>query len=168
MHVAAFVEQTRAQDIPDDVIALGKKSILDGLGLALSGAVAKSGELVRRHLDDLGLGSGAATVIGSQRRVAPRFAAFANGVGIHADDYDDTQLAVAPDRVYGLLTHPTAPALPAALAVGEATGADGRSTRGRVQDRRSDQSAALPDRLSCDRHLRDIRGRGGERETHAA
>ncbi|HEX2724493.1 MAG TPA: MmgE/PrpD family protein [Beijerinckiaceae bacterium] len=127
-HVAAFIEQTRAEDIPDDVIALGKKSILDGLGLALSGSVAKSGELVRRHLDDLGLGAGAATLIGSQRRVPPRFAAFANGVGIHADDYDDTQLAVAPDRVYGLLTHPTAPALPAALAVGETVGADGRTT----------------------------------------
>ncbi|HZN46007.1 MAG TPA: MmgE/PrpD family protein, partial [Ramlibacter sp.] len=56
---------------------------------------------------------------------APRFAAFANGVGIHADDYDDTQLAVATDRVYGLLTHPTAPALPAALAVAEAVGATG-------------------------------------------
>ena len=43
-----------------------------------------------------------------------RFAAFVNGIGIHADDYDDTQLAVAKDRVYGLLTHPTAPALPGA------------------------------------------------------
>jgi 2-methylcitrate dehydratase PrpD len=127
-YVAAFIEQTRAEDIPDDVVALGKKSILDGLGLALSGSVAKSGELVRRHLDDLGTGAGPATVIGSERRVAPRFAAFANGVGVHADDYDDTQLAVAPDRVYGLLTHPTAPALPAALAMGEAVGADGRTT----------------------------------------
>jgi 2-methylcitrate dehydratase PrpD len=28
-----------------------------------------------------------------------RFAAFVNGVGIHADDYDDTQLAMAEDRV---------------------------------------------------------------------
>jgi 2-methylcitrate dehydratase PrpD len=52
-------------------------------------------------------------------RVPPRFAAFANGTAIHADDYDDTQLAVAKDRVYGLLTHPTAPALPAVLAVAE-------------------------------------------------
>ena len=50
-------------------------------------------------------------MIGSGLKVAPRFAAFANGVAIHADDYDDTQLAVAQDRVYGLLTHPTAPAL---------------------------------------------------------
>jgi 2-methylcitrate dehydratase PrpD len=126
-YVAKFVHETQASDLPEDVIALGKKSILDGLGLALSGSVAKSGELVRRHLADLGLGSGAATVIGSPLKIAPRFAAFANGVGIHADDYDDTQLAVAPDRVYGLLTHPTAPALPAALAVAETVGTDGRA-----------------------------------------
>ena len=127
-YVATFIHDTRASDLPADVVALGKKSILDGLGLALSGSIAKSGELVQRHLTDLGLGEGPATVIGTSLQVAPRFAAFANGVGIHADDYDDTQLAVAPDRVYGLLTHPTAPALPAALAVAEAVGADGRTT----------------------------------------
>ncbi|MFC5068133.1 MmgE/PrpD family protein [Flaviflagellibacter deserti] len=123
-YVADFVVSTR--DVPKDVADLGKKSILDGLGLALSGSVAKSGELVRKHLDEIGLAPGKSTVIGSDRKVASRFAAFANGVGIHADDYDDTQLAVAPDRVYGLLTHPTAPALPSALAVGEARGASGR------------------------------------------
>jgi 2-methylcitrate dehydratase PrpD len=126
-YVADFICNTTAADLPQNVVELGKKSILDGIGLALSGSVAKSGELVRRHLADLGLGSGPSTVIGSSLRLAPRFAAFANGVGIHADDYDDTQLAVAADRVYGLLTHPTAPALPAALAVGEMVGADGRS-----------------------------------------
>lgn len=124
-YVAEFVEGTRFEDLPQVVIDNGKKSILDGLGLALSGSVAKSGELVRRHLGDLNLGTGPATVIGSGLKVAPRFAAFANGVGVHADDYDDTQLAVAKDRVYGLLTHPTAPALPAALAMGEAKGASG-------------------------------------------
>jgi 2-methylcitrate dehydratase PrpD len=125
-YVAEFVATAKPEDLPDDVVALGKKSILDGLGLALSGSVAQSGALVRRHLDELNLGEGAATVIGAGRKVAPRFAAFANGVGIHADDYDDTQLAVATDRVYGLLTHPTAPALPAALAVGELVNASGR------------------------------------------
>ncbi|HEY9536039.1 MAG TPA: MmgE/PrpD family protein [Kiloniellaceae bacterium] len=124
-YVADFVAGAALDDLPQVVVDNGKKSILDGLGLALSGSVAKSGELVRRHLADLNLGTGPATVIGSSLKVAPRFAAFANGVGIHADDYDDTQLAVAKDRVYGLLTHPTAPALPAALAVGEARGARG-------------------------------------------
>jgi 2-methylcitrate dehydratase PrpD len=125
LEVAEFVKNAKLADLPAVVIENGKKSILDGLGLALSGSVAKSGEYVRQHLDDLGAGSGSATVIGFNRKVAPRFAAFANGVGIHADDYDDTQLAVAKDRVYGLLTHPTAPALPSALAMGETLGSTG-------------------------------------------
>ena len=125
-YVAEFIVNQRPEDLPQEVVDNGKKSILDGFGLALSGSVAKSGELVRQHLDDLGLAEGSATVIGGGRKVAPRFAAFANGVGIHADDYDDTQLAVAKDRVYGLLTHPTAPALPAAFAMAEVTDADGR------------------------------------------
>jgi 2-methylcitrate dehydratase PrpD len=127
-YVAEFIVGTRDADIPDDVIQLGKKHILDGLGLALAGSVAKSGELVSRYLSGLGQGNGerTASVIGSPLRVAPRFAAFANGVAIHADDYDDTQLAVAKDRVYGLLTHPTAPALPAALAIAERDGRSGK------------------------------------------
>jgi 2-methylcitrate dehydratase PrpD len=125
-YVAEFIVNQRPEDLPQEVVDIGKKSILDGFGLALSGSVAKSGELVRQHLDDLGLAEGSATIIGGGRKVAPRFAAFANGVGIHADDYDDTQLAVAKDRVYGLLTHPTAPALPAAFAMAEVTDADGR------------------------------------------
>lgn len=125
-YVAEFVIDTKYEDLSAEVVELGKKHILDGFGLALSGSVAKSGELARRHLDDLGLADGAATVIGAGRKVAPRFAAFVNGVGIHADDYDDTQLAVAKDRVYGLLTHPTAPALPAAFAMAEQTKASGK------------------------------------------
>ncbi len=127
-HVARFVTVTRLEDLPQGAIELGRKSILDGIGLALAGSVSESGALVRRYLGELGLQPGPATVIGSDMRVAPRFAAFANGVGIHADDFDDTQLAVASDRVYGLLTHPTAPALPAALAVGEARGRSGADT----------------------------------------
>src|SRR3546814_6331997 len=74
-----FVAGAALDDLPQVVVDNGKKSILDGLGLALSGSVAKSGELVRRHLADLNLGTGPATVIGSSLKVAPRFAAFANG-----------------------------------------------------------------------------------------
>ncbi len=124
-YVAGFVCETSLKDVPANVMELGKKSMLDGIGLAISGSVAKSGELVRQHLKSLGIPTGSATVFGSNIKTAPRFAAFANGVGIHADDYDDTQLAVAKDRVYGLLTHPTAPALPSAIAKGEALNASG-------------------------------------------
>lgn len=118
--VARFVTRTLPARIPREVMRLGKRSILDGLGLALAGNVAESGHVVRNYLKTLGLPlNRGATVIGTAIKVPPRFAAFANGIAIHADDYDDTQLAVARDRVYGLLTHPTAPALPAVLALAE-------------------------------------------------
>src|SRR5438132_4049638 len=118
--VAAFVTGTRASDIPKDVVHLGKRSVLDGIGLALAGAASECGHIAQRYLENLGIAShGGSTVIGCTVRLPARLAAFANGLAIHADDYDDTQLAVAKDRVYGLLTHPTAPALPPALAIAE-------------------------------------------------
>ncbi len=124
--VAEFIVNTKYASLPADVVELGKKSILDGIGLALSGSVAESGRLCREYLKSQEMGRGAATVIGSSMKAPARLAAFVNGVGIHADDYDDTQLAVAKDRVYGLLTHPTATALPAALATAEVRGLSGR------------------------------------------
>ena len=125
-YVADFIASTRFASIPGDVVALGKKSMLDGLGLALAGSVAKSGPLIRRHLQGLGLSVQGASVLGTSLRMPARFSAFANGTAVHADDYDDTQLAVAKDRVYGLLTHPTAPALPSTLAVAERDRRSGR------------------------------------------
>jgi 2-methylcitrate dehydratase PrpD len=126
-YVADFVVATRAEAIPADVARLGKRSVLDGLGLALAGAAAECGRITRRYFGDLGIANDrGSTVIGSMLRVPARFAAFANGIAIHADDYDDTQLAVAKDRVYGLLTHPTAPALAAVLAVAERDQRSGR------------------------------------------
>jgi len=127
-YVARFIVNTRYEDIPNHVLELARKSILDGLGLALCGSAAKTGEIVREYIKSLGFGPGAAgaTVIGSSMKAPVRFAAFANAVGIHADDYDDTQLAVAENRTYGLLTHPTAPVLPAALAVAETRSLSGR------------------------------------------
>src|SRR5436190_18498 len=126
-YVAGFVVATHAKDIPADVMHLGKRSVIDGLGLALAGAVSQTSTISRRYLAALGIASGdGATVVGSDLRLPARFAAFANGVSIHADDYDDTQLAIGKDRVYGLLTHPTAPALPPVLALAERDRRSGR------------------------------------------
>lgn len=126
-YIADFVVGTRAKDIPADVAHLGKRSVLDGLGLALAGAASQTGAITRRYLRTLGIAStNGSVVVGSNLRLPARFAAFANGISIHADDFDDTQLAVAKDRVYGLLTHPTAPALPPVLALAERDRRSGR------------------------------------------
>src|ERR1700730_12345695 len=118
-YVGKFIVSTQYEDIPQDVIELGKKSILDGLGLALAGARAPTGGLFPEYVEHLGICDGKATIIGSSKKTSPLFAAFVNGVSIHADDFDDTQLAVAKDRVYGLLVHPTVPVLPAVLALSQ-------------------------------------------------
>ncbi len=125
-HVSEFIVNTRYEDIPPDVIALGKKSILDGFGLALAGSVSTLAPLVKRYIEALGPCARESCVIGTRLKVPPRFAAFANGNFIHADDYDDTQLAAAKDRVYGLLTHPTVPVLPPAFALCESGGRSGK------------------------------------------
>ena len=124
--IADFVVAARYTDLPPELLDLGKMHMLDAVGLAIAGERAGSGAIVRRYLGDLGVANGASTILGTDLRAAPRFAAFANGVAVHADDFDDTQLAVAPDRVYGLLTHPTVTAMSAALASAEALGASGR------------------------------------------
>jgi len=124
-YVGRFVATTKYQDIPQEVIELGKKSILDGFGLALAGSRAQSGAICREYLEKFGICDGRATVIGSAQKTSARFAAFVNGVSIHADDFDDTQLAAAKDRVYGLLVHPTVPVLPAILSLAERSGVSG-------------------------------------------
>ena len=123
--IAEFIVQTKYREQPQDIIDVGRKSIVGAIGLALEGSAAKSGQTVRAYLESLGVAGGDATVVGSALRSPARLASFANGIGIHTD-CDDTQLPAAPDRVYGLLTHPTAPCLSAALAVAEARGASGR------------------------------------------
>src|SRR5690242_10422039 len=57
-YVGKFVATTRYEDIPQDVIELGKKSILDGLGLALAGSKAQTGSICRRYVENLGIHDG--------------------------------------------------------------------------------------------------------------
>jgi 2-methylcitrate dehydratase PrpD len=124
-YVGQFVLQTKFENIPAEVIELSKKSILDGFGLALAGSRAESGPISRKYIEQCG-GNGKATVIGTAMKTSPRFAALLNGISIHADDFDDTQLAAAKDRVYGLLMHPTVPVLPAIFALAEQRAVSGK------------------------------------------
>ena len=124
--VAEFIVNSKYTDIPPDVIDLGKKSILDGFGLALAGSVSVMGPIVRQYVKSLGSAEEKASIIGTGMKSHSRFASFANGVSIHADDFDDTQLAAAKDRIYGLLTHPTVAVLPPAFALCELGKRSGR------------------------------------------
>jgi 2-methylcitrate dehydratase PrpD len=119
-YVSEFIVNTRYEDIPEDVVALGKKSILDGFGVALAGSVSPIAPLVRKYIATLNMVGGQASIIGSGLKVPPRFAALANGIAIHSDDYDDT--AMVPRNA----VHATVPVLPPAFALCEAERCSGK------------------------------------------
>jgi 2-methylcitrate dehydratase PrpD len=123
--VSSFVSTTPLDAVPPEAVRNAKHSILDGLGLAVAGARTPGAHIAAAEIASYATRSGDSTVLGPGARLPARFAAFLNGMAIHADDFDDTQLAVLPDRVYGLLTHPTAPVLPVVLALAERDGRSG-------------------------------------------
>lgn len=115
-YVAEFIVTTNYEDIPSQVLHACKMSMLDALGVGLAGSATASASLIRRYLSEQDCGSSSATVIGSRMRTTSRFAALANGISIHADDFDDTIVASSN----GLGIHPSVSVLPAILAVAEA------------------------------------------------
>jgi 2-methylcitrate dehydratase PrpD len=102
-------------DLPDEAAHWAQVGLLDTLGVMLAG----SSELAPRLLaDGLDLAPGPALVVGSLRRVGPLDAALINGTAAHALDFDDCSNTMGG--------HPSAPILPAILALAEASGASGR------------------------------------------
>src|SRR3984957_8406086 len=72
--VAEFIVNTKYEDIPQDVLELGKKSILDAFGLALAGSASVMGPIARKYAGSFGLGEMRASVIGTGMKAHPRFA----------------------------------------------------------------------------------------------
>jgi len=124
--VINFIASARIDRFPDDVVQQGKGCLIDGFGVVLAGSTLEGSKIVREYVK-AGGGKPGSTVIGGSSMKAPvELAALANGASGHAMDYDDTQLSTTPDRTFGLLTHPTVPALASALAVAEQLGATGQ------------------------------------------
>jgi 2-methylcitrate dehydratase PrpD len=106
----------RFQALPADVIAIAKQCVLDWIGVTIGGV----GEPVVRHVRAEVLaegGSPRATLLGSGEKVSLLQAALVNGVAAHALDFDDVSPAMDG--------HPSAPVLPALLAVAEDADLDG-------------------------------------------
>ncbi len=115
----SFALALRFEDLGEEVLRISRRCVLDGLAVALAGSEQPAIEVLDRYVRKVG-GAPDARVIGdSSLRLPAHLAALWNGLAGHAMDWDDTQLAEGPGRPYGLLTHPTMPALSAALAVSD-------------------------------------------------
>ncbi|MFP3950549.1 MAG: MmgE/PrpD family protein [Candidatus Bathyarchaeia archaeon] len=120
--VASFL--LKGKEPPGKVKEMAITHIIDGIAVMVAGSRSEATGKLVDYIKERG-SKPSSSIIGFPLRTGISDAALINGTSGHADDYDDTQLSKAPDRIYGLLTHPTVPVLAAALAVGEARDSSG-------------------------------------------
>lgn len=115
--LAETLATTTYNTLPAAVIIDAKRTVLDWLGSALAGALEPPARMAQAVVATLGKAEDA-TVFGAGRSSAAG-AALANGVASHILELDDVHK--------GSTLHGAAPIIPAALAVAEREGADGRA-----------------------------------------
>jgi len=117
--VVEFITSVQWHDFPAEAVDLAKRCLIDGMGVMLAGATTHGSAVLREYIRASG-GFPEATVFAPDCfQTGAASAALANAASGHAMDWDYTQLSSTPDRIFGLLTHPTMPPLAAALALGE-------------------------------------------------
>jgi len=114
--LVSFVTETRFRDLPSDVVHEVKRVFMDSAGCAVAGLSTERGGIAVELTRKLG-GLPESTIIGTNDRVSPTGAAFANGELINALDFD----ALSPRIV-----HVVPMVLPAALALAESAGTSGK------------------------------------------
>jgi len=114
--LAGFAREASVRPLPDAVLEQVATHVLDTLGVCAAAALQDFAPAVRSVASGLG-GPPEATAIGARVRLPAPNAALSNGTLAHGLDFDDTHLAA--------IVHPSCTVVPAALAVGEETRADG-------------------------------------------
>ena len=115
--LAGFIAGLRFEDIPAEVVDAAKAAITDGVAVMVAGSRQPLAEIVSGYVRELG-GASNCTVAGRRFKTNAPSAAFANGVFGHCLDFE-----IQGDPP----THGTSSCLPAALALGEQSGVDGKT-----------------------------------------
>jgi 2-methylcitrate dehydratase PrpD len=115
--IAAFVTQTRLEDLPGEVVHEAKRSLLNYVACAIAGSGEHPVETSLKVLAPFG-GSGPCRIIGRRERADMLLAAYVNAASANIFDYDDTHQET--------VIHPTAPVAPALFAFSEVHPRHGR------------------------------------------
>ncbi len=115
--LAEYACALRFEDLSKDVVHEVKRRVIDSLGCALGAWNEEPCVIARKVASDFSARQGS-TIIGTNHKAPPDWAAFANGCCIRYFDYNDTYLSKEP-------AHPS-DNIAAALAVAESVAATGR------------------------------------------
>ncbi|HIE17328.1 MAG TPA: MmgE/PrpD family protein [Dehalococcoidia bacterium] len=117
--LAEFISGLRYEHISIDAIAKAKLSLMDWTGVTIGGYVSGQNDMdsMINALSPF-FGRPQATLITKKKKIDVINAALINGTASHLLDYDDVHM--------GMIGHPTVPVIPAALAMGEYHGINGK------------------------------------------
>lgn len=115
--LAEFLTAVRLEDLPLKTIESSKRCFLDWLGSAFAGSKAEPTNILLEVVNEMG-GEPQATIIANGNRSSCLWAGMVNSASSHWAEMDDVDKRS--------IFHPAAPIIPAALALAEYTGADGK------------------------------------------
>jgi len=115
--LAKFASNVNYEDLPPDVVDRAKYFCLDFAGVTLNGSTTDSAKAVVKALDDVGR-SGPSTIVGTNKRALPEYAAMANGTAFHSIEMDDVNNEAS--------LHPGVVAFPTALAMADIAPVSGK------------------------------------------
>lgn len=119
---ARFIENAATKDLPTEALRIGRRCIVDTLGLYLAGGLEPTVKILADDAIETGGKAEAYVLSAGKSKVPAALAARVLGTAGHAHDWDDTQVSHDPAHIYGLLTHPSVPPLTAALVVAQRLG----------------------------------------------
>ena len=119
---AGFVQSLHYDDLSEEALHIARRCILDTMGLYVAGLTEHSVHILIDDARDTGGRTDAALLGAGSMKVPAPVAGRVMGTAAHAHDWDDTQVSHDPAHVYGLLMHPSAPPLTAALVMAQKVG----------------------------------------------
>lgn len=115
--IAEYIAGAKYDHLPNEVIEQAKSCFLDWLAVTVAGSAEEVSERIFQTMKQFG-GRRQSTILGKKVKAPAPFAALINGTSSHALDYDDVYIKGAG--------HPSAPVIPAILALSEWKGLSGK------------------------------------------
>lgn len=121
--LARFAAEAKWVELPESARAAVRRTVGNSIALMVGSSRHPAVERVLAALEALDT-PGQASVLGRADRLGVIWAPLVNGIAAHVEDFDDTHLPT--------VIHPGAAVVPAALALGEWSGASGAEVLGAV------------------------------------